>query len=434
MAVIQPLPTPQFGRLVGQGVQTFSNVQEIQRRQTEADRRARIEDLAKGAEVDPQRLAELAAADPQRAIGIQQSQEVALTRERRAKELFEKERAFTAEAIEGRPRDEQLLVLDQRLDTLKRRGEPSFRTQKLRDLVAGTSGENAQAQVFIRNAILQGRNQNFLFRPTVPKAQRLSNIQEIQLKADERFPTGTPENAAEFDRLFKIKSPGTSISFAGTDELDKLDAQRVDKARTQADISRGQLVSLDVLDNIDLQTGALEPFKQVIAAFAEGAGINASGLANVAAGQAFTAEAFKIVLSSLAKQKGRQTDRDSKVIEATIARIKNTPLANQFINNTMRASNRREIEKSEFFDAWIDRPGVSARDRFKGMNRAWNKHIQNTPMISKRLKTPQGLPVFFFQFKEAVQNANKNATPPVTDEAIITEWKRREKAPAQRGR
>ena len=57
-----------------------------------------------------------------------------------------------------------------------------------------------------------------------------------------------------------------------------------------------------------------------------------------------------------------------------------------------------------------------------GVDSAWSKHIQNTPMISKYGKK-NGLPLFFYEFKKRLMEAH----PDATDQDIYDTWVAQEK-------
>ena len=192
----------------------------------------------------------------------------------------------------------------------------------------------------------------------------------------------------------------------------------------EADAAIDANQSLDVLEAIDVDTGALEPAKQGIAAFARAFGIDSSRLANVSKGEAFNAEAQRIVLSVKASQKGPQTDKDEVTIRKTVASLGNTKAGNQFIIDSARALNNRRIERKDFYDGFIqDNDGSFRNEQGVTADRAWSEFKRKTPMISSTMRTPEGLPVFFYKFEQDVRNAN----PDATREEIIEVWKQQNK-------
>lgn len=186
------------------------------------------------------------------------------------------------------------------------------------------------------------------------------------------------------------------------------------KFREEREVAIDTNQSLDVLENIDVTTGALEPAKQGLAAFGKAFGIDTSGLANVAQGEAFNAEAKRIVLAVKASQKGPQTDKDEQTIQETVVSLGNSKEGNQFILDSARALNNRRIERADFFDNFLEE-----NETLRGANRSWSQFKRNTPMVSSVMRTPQGLPVFFYKFDQAVRSAN----PDATREEILQAWR-----------
>lgn len=253
-------------------------------------------------------------------------------------------------------------------------------------------------------------------------AARPTPIQPTTAQRDiaaEGLQPGTPEfQQALRERRLK---PATQITLGAKEgqELAKLRAQDLRTLRAKGEKAEEELTQLDVLENIDVQTGALEPAKLALASFLEGFGVDASGIANVTSGQAFTAESGKAVLRVLERQKGPQTDDDRRQIAKTIVRLGNVPQANTFIAASARAFARRTVEQRDFFNDFLFK-----NETLKGATRAWNIFKRNTPMVSKRVRTPEGLPVFFFNFRDRVRAAN----PEASEAEILQAWRDQEQA------
>jgi hypothetical protein len=94
--------------------------------------------------------------------------------------------------------------------------------------------------------------------------------------------------------------------------------------------------------------------------------------------------------------------------------MRKTPEANQFINNSARAMSIRKIEQRDFYEQYYN-----DNDTLKGASKAWNDYKRNTPMVSNKLKSPKGLPVFFFEFERDVMAAN----PGATREQVLGAWR-----------
>ena len=158
MAVIQPVRGPDFGRILGQGIQAFRGVQDIQERSRRSDAASRLSGLNEALAADPTNpnlRAQLTVLDPKRAQALQQARDA-------EEQRFRQERPLIASRIQGLPPQEQVRILDQQIERVRARGGDPSNTQGLRDLIAGTPEQNQQAQGFIQNAITQGEREGFL--------------------------------------------------------------------------------------------------------------------------------------------------------------------------------------------------------------------------------------------------------------------------------
>ena len=131
--------------------------------------------------------------------------------------------------------------------------------------------------------------------------------------------------------------------------------------------------------------------------------------------QAFNSVAARMVNQVLNQAKGPQTEGDAQRAKQTLVKLGNTPEANIFILDTLEANALRKIERSNFLQDSIDN-GVDSKDA----NKAWNKFKLDTPMLSSVSKVSKnGIPVYFFQFKEQAK-ANR---PDVSDAEIVAAWR-----------
>lgn len=418
MAVIQPVRGPDFGRLIQQGIQTFGAVQGLQQRQQQAERREEIDELTRGIQTDPTKLAQLQVLDPERALRIQQSQDIVQRQQIEADERFRQERPLIASQIVGLPQSEQIRIVSSQVERVRQRGGDASRTQGLLDLLQGTPEQFQEAQGFIQNAIAQGEREGFL------KPQAQAGGQQTSLVRN-AIASGLVPGTKEFQDFVRTGTlrPSTQVTIGGEvteqTELAKIRAKRFADITEKADVARGNLASLDILDTIDVSTGRAEPMKQAIAAWASSLGVDVSALANVPAGEAFTAEAGKTVLQAMAAQKGPQTESDMRQIRTTVAGLGKDPRANKFINNSARALSLRAIEHQEFQENFL-----TEKDTLKGVGKAWTRHIREVPMISKVLKTPEGLPLFFHEFETLMK---EKFGPEVSRDDIILTWQKEQK-------
>jgi hypothetical protein len=295
-------------------------------------------------------------------------------------------------------------------DILSRNGVPT-QTMKARAILDQPGGVEQ---------LIQGSEQ------LISQATRLGIIEPVadtrtslgkNLEAAGLVP-GSPEYQAAI--LTSINKPATSINIGDKGRSKEMEAlatgraSQLTKFRDERETSIDTNQSLDVLENIDVNTGALEPSKLALAKFGRAFGVDTSGIANVSAGEGFNAEAKRIVLAVKASQKGPQTDKDEDTIRATVANLGNSKAGNQFIMDSARALNNRRIGRADFFDDFLE-----SNETLKGANQAWSKFKRDTPMVSAVMRTPQGLPVFFYQFDQAVRSANPDATRP----EILEAWR-----------
>lgn len=345
---------------------------------------------------DKEALAKLAGIDVGRATQIREF--LGSKSEAERSEITRENESLTRTALIAQtlPPQNMRAFIERQRDVARSEGRDTTRMDR------ALSGNDDQLFEAIKMQAVEGQKISDIAKRLFPTPTTLQrNVQAAG------FTPGTPEFEAEV--LRGVTKPATQITIGGEKkEAEKLAELRVKQLGTfqeerEAAIDANQ--SLDVLDNIDVNTGTLEPAKQGLAAFGKAFGIDTSRLANVSAGEAFNAEAQRIVLAVKASQKGPQTDKDEATIRQTVANLGNTKEGNQFIIDSARALNIRKIDRADFFDKLLEDTGS-----LKGANRDWAKFKRNTPMVSSNLRTPEGLPVFFFKFEQDVRAANPDAT------------------------
>lgn len=195
----------------------------------------------------------------------------------------------------------------------------------------------------------------------------------------------------------------------------KVQAQRFSDVMSEGRNAESSLETLDQLDAIDIKTGALEPLKASLAAVAEGFGVDASGLADVATAQALGAVSNRMVNDVLNAAKGPQTEGDALRAKKTIRSLGDDPLAGQFKSDSLRALALRKVEQADFIGEEI-----SNGKTFTAADKAWREFKKKTPNLSEVIKNPEtGLPIFFYQFKENAKRVREG----ITDEEIIKAWR-----------
>lgn len=214
------------------------------------------------------------------------------------------------------------------------------------------------------------------------------------------------------------KTPATQVTIgaekAEATEFGKELVKQYSAVAERAGSAEDAIAQLSIAKNIDVSTGALEPLKASTAAFAESLGFDPAkiGLESATNAQAFTGIMQNLVLTKMQAQKGPQTENDAKRIEATLANLKNTPEAKDFLIDTAIALEERAIEQRDFYEQYRENKGT-----LSGANKAWNEFKNKTPLFGKNPST--GRPVFYNQFRRAIREAN----PGASDDQILKLWR-----------
>ena len=484
MAIVQPVYGPQYGDIVRNALGVYGQIKGIKAQESQMQRQKRLDErqiqmeqlsakekadkkaqdeevkrLAVMAGKDPESMQKLMALNPSLATKIQENQREGRNEDIKNTERFAKESSQFAASIRGLPPEQKIKALRSRVEQLRaedRDGvgkggiDPAATTQRL--LTAYEEG--LQAQQGLQNARSFDEAQ-FLSQ----KAEKLKEAddaieQRYQFglqagyvkkpeKPEEKYRVATPEEKAQAGitdggqyqispkgQFTKLGGSGQTINVntgtgAGADagifkkEMAKSQVQRYDQINEAATQAEEQNYTLDELEAMDVKTGALEPLKVQLGSIGESLGIDMSSLANVTAGQAYDAKGKKMVLGEMQKQKGPQTESDMKMIAKTVTNLGSTPEANKFIIKSIRAQNLRKVEQRDFMENYLQENG-----NLDGADRAWNKYKKDVPMISRNIKTPEGLPVFYNEFERAVMEAN----PDARREDIAAAWRERDAA------
>lgn len=142
----------------------------------------------------------------------------------------------------------------------------------------------------------------------------------------------------------------------------------LDAGKAASDIS----ASLQAIRNIDLNTGWGTEAKATAANVLTGLGIapqNASMFASNA--QKFQSVAMDRLMTSLAAQKGPQTEGDAQRSEKTYAQLKNTPEANKFIIDFAQAKANQDMRKAQFYEQAL--PLAQKQGDLQRVDREWRK-------------------------------------------------------------
>ena len=195
----------------------------------------------------------------------------------------------------------------------------------------------------------------------------------------------------------------------------KMDVRWAEGALERATASDDILQNLDQLSAMDLQTGALEPWKARFASVAHGFGLTrfADQISKIETVEGFRSISNRMVNAMLNLAKGPQTEGDAQRARETQAQLGNTQLGNKFIIALARSSAMAAKELAAFID---DRRAEGMR--IGQARREWRKYA-NFPRISPTRKDADGLPVFFFDFKNYARKTN----PSYSDADIVEAWK-----------
>ncbi|MEE9312625.1 MAG: hypothetical protein V3V10_09465 [Planctomycetota bacterium] len=317
-----------------------------------------------------------------------------------------------AAEIQGLPAPRQITVLERRKQRLQAQGLPTNDTDE--QLALLRSGRIDEANALTDQAAQLGGQLGLLEAPT--EAKRTALVQNLKAAG---FVEGTPEFEQEL--LSQLRKPGVSVTVGGKaegkerEEIAKVRARQFEKLSDAADNAEATIASLDQLDAIGVETGALEPAKAAFAAVIEGFGIDASGITDVTTAQSLKSVSNRLVNDVLNAAKGPQTEGDAQRARSTIRNLGDDPKAGQFKSDSLRAVSLRAIEQRDFVDQLIDEGATFSKARAE-----WNKFKKKTPSLSAVIKDPNTkLPMFFFQFKQVAAQRR----PGITDQEIIDAWR-----------
>ncbi|TQV80315.1 hypothetical protein [Denitrobaculum tricleocarpae] len=225
---------------------------------------------------------------------------------------------------------------------------------------------------------------------------------------------------AELKQKMQVAQAGKTDIDLGTQEKEeqkqrgKFLVENFSAISERASAAEQTLQQLAIARAIPVETGAAAPMKAAIGAYARALGFEpeAIGLDQASSAQAFTGIMNNLVLTKMQAQKGPQTENDAARIEATLARLGNTPEANDFLFRSAEALERRAVEQRRFYESHF-----AANGTYDGAGPAWDKFKVETPLVGTNPKS--GVPVFFHEFAKEVMRVNRGAT----QEQILDLWK-----------
>jgi len=304
---------------------------------------------------------------------------------------------------------------------LKRINEIEIRKGDPRDTIEmlKMSPEDRQKTM---GAILQIGQQKGLIKGAAqdPKPDTTTLIKNAEAQGLKR---GTPE-FNKFMREQLAKKTGTTINLPATtspvvvSEFQKALGKSQAK-RFEGIIERGRKASetiaiVDMMENIEIKTGALEPLKLSISKFINALGVKGSFLSDVAAAQSFNALSTTLLNAKMSAATGVQTDADERRFARTISNLGNSEEGNKFIANATKAISFRQTEYANFIENEIGK-----EEDFGKAVKKWRQFIKDNPILSAPKAFGGSIPMFFFEYRDRV----KARIPNITDEQIVEAWR-----------
>ena len=142
----------------------------------------------------------------------------------------------------------------------------------------------------------------------------------------------------------------------------------LDAGKTAGDLQ----ASIQSVRNINMNTGWGTENKAAAAAMLEGLGINiGSSKLYAENAQKFQSVAMDKLLSTLAAQKGTQTEGDSTRAQQTFVKLSNTPNANAFITDFAQAKANMDQRRAQFYEQAL--PLAQKSGDLTRVDREWRK-------------------------------------------------------------
>jgi hypothetical protein len=435
---VKPVYGPDYGQLLMQGLQTYRGVKGMQREEAEEERSAQARELMARGELSPEEMAQLEALSPQAAESRRQRAFREKTQARQEKEwsredadrIF-RDTAILSSSIKGLPPNQQIPIVESYIADKERRNEDPIFTKKL---LVQLKNNDPQAQVAINTRYKEGLGAKIIPPPTkiTEKKSPLRVLQEEYER--EKDPARKAEIKKNIDKTI-APTKGQTINVGTGEGLKEFQNKEFAKKDIDA-TSKWEQAAFDAAENamneenqmdtalsIGVAGGGFEPWKQVVAKYAQSSGLAPEGwLADVPAGEAFNREVNDMMIKAITRYPdSRPSDAEVRLVRTTQTELGDTVKGRIFKIYSMKAGTQRVIEKNEFIENWV----AQGKDRTQA-RREWNKKNKNTPFVSRYIRSPNhpSLPVFYWQFKAAERERN----PDITDDAIIIKWNEKEKS------
>ena len=190
--------------------------------------------------------------------------------------------------------------------------------------------------------------------------------------------------------------------------------------RSESRAAQTRLPAITALKGMDIETGFGTPARTALARatnffFGEGSGDIFNS--DISATEAFQALSQKMVNEELNLAKGPQTEGDAIRARQTVASLEKAPEANKFLLSYYEGLARRQIERNQFFERYMntgpdqtDEQGLGA---FREAEQEWLKFKESTPLVSVaqgdgRILTYAGtkIPMVYYDFEKMFLQKN----------------------------
>lgn len=354
-----PLNTyAKFAQIQGMQQQQQINALQLAAAQREEEQRNALRELDPSSPEYGQKLYRIS---PQ--VGAQYAKEQAAVRASQAKEAESKTSAaktrqqMLAQArrdISNNPSDAQIMAHTEDIQSSDLFSpEEKAKSLKTQEILLGMPVEQRKSWLS-----QQGASAGEL----TPKQAAKTELARL-LEEQKNYAPGSPEFNA-YQRAIDKQSthaPAVKVNVGGT-MLEKEEQKEKGKFNVESykDISNLAKIAVRTLPSLETQERILDQgFKTGFGTDAQKAAasvLSALGVPEAATyaanAESFGAAANQAVLSKQLEQRGPQTEADAKRIEATGARLSNTPEGNKFIISVAKAQLRRDLEQRNFYDKW----------------------------------------------------------------------------------
>ena len=228
---------------------------------------------------------------------------------------------------------------------------------------------------------------------------------------------GSPEfKQAVLENIFKPTNV-TKVS-VGSDTAEQkaigaVRGKQFERIIKSADAADQQLSTIRQIENIDVETGSLEPLKLGVAKIANAFGINASGISDVANAEALNALTTRMVNDVLNSASGPQTDQDAERARKAIRGLSDSQKGGQFKISMLKSIALRNSERRDFIESRLDEG-----DNLSRATKAWREFAKKNPVVSSKTGD-DGLPVLFHQYEEGLKERN----PEITRGEALRAWR-----------